>query len=82
MTDAVLLSPIHPRKQVKRFGDVSENDHDKTSCPTSCSKEVTVFPLWNKTAEPESNTDAGTKAISGLSNVILIYAALSALRCS
>jgi len=60
---------------VKCFGDVSENDHDKTSCPTSCSKEVTVFPLWNKTAEPESNADAGTKAIRGLSNVILIYAA-------
>jgi len=32
MTNAVLQSPPHPRKQVKRFGDMSKNDDHQTSC--------------------------------------------------
>src|SRR5258708_39334371 len=32
VTDAVLLSPVHPRKQVKCFGDMSQNHYDQTSC--------------------------------------------------
>jgi len=32
MTSAMLEPPMHPRKQVKRFGDVSKNDHHQTSC--------------------------------------------------
>jgi hypothetical protein len=27
MTDTMLKPPMHPRKQVKCFGDVSKNDH-------------------------------------------------------
>jgi hypothetical protein len=32
VTDAVLLSPMHPKKQVKCFGDMGENDYRETSC--------------------------------------------------
>jgi hypothetical protein len=31
VTDAVLLSPMHPRKDVKCFADMSKNDHHETS---------------------------------------------------
>jgi hypothetical protein len=31
MTNAALEPPPHPRKQVKGFGDMSENDHHQTS---------------------------------------------------
>jgi len=32
MTNAMLEPPMHPRKQVKCFGDMSKNDHHQTSC--------------------------------------------------
>jgi hypothetical protein len=32
MTNALLEPPMHPRKQVKGFGDMSKNDHHQTSC--------------------------------------------------
>jgi len=32
MTKAMLEPPMHPRKKVKCFRDVSKNDHDQTSC--------------------------------------------------
>jgi hypothetical protein len=32
MTNAMLEPPMHPRKQVKRFADMSKDNHDKTSC--------------------------------------------------
>lgn len=32
MTDAVLEPPMHPRKQVKCFGDMSKNDQHQASC--------------------------------------------------
>jgi hypothetical protein len=32
MTYAVLLPPMHPRKQVKCFSDMSENDYHQTPC--------------------------------------------------
>ncbi len=32
MTNTVLEPPMHPRKQVKCFGDMSKNDHYETSC--------------------------------------------------
>src|SRR5713226_3303562 len=32
MTNAMLQPPIHPRKQVKCFGDMSKNDYHQTSC--------------------------------------------------
>ncbi len=32
VTDAMLEPPMHPRKQVKCFGDMSENDHYQKSC--------------------------------------------------
>ena len=31
MTNAMLESPMHPRKQVKCFGYMSKYDHDQTS---------------------------------------------------
>ena len=31
VTDAVLLSPMHPRKDVKCLADMSKNDHHETS---------------------------------------------------
>jgi len=31
MTNAVLEPPVHPKKQVKCFEDVSECDYDETS---------------------------------------------------
>ena len=32
MTDAVPAPPLHERKQVKRFGDVSEDDNYEETC--------------------------------------------------
>jgi hypothetical protein len=32
MTNAMLQPPMHPRKQVKCFEDMSKNDHHQTSC--------------------------------------------------
>ncbi len=32
MTKAMLEPPMHPRKQVECFADVSKNDHHQTSC--------------------------------------------------
>ncbi|OLC71012.1 MAG: hypothetical protein AUH87_03520 [Deltaproteobacteria bacterium 13_1_40CM_4_54_4] len=32
MTNATLKPPMHPRKKVKCFRDVSKNDHHQTSC--------------------------------------------------
>jgi len=32
MTRAMLEPPIHPRKQMKGFGDVSKDDYYQTSC--------------------------------------------------
>ena len=32
MTKAIFESPLHRRKQVKRFEDVSQDDHYETSC--------------------------------------------------
>jgi hypothetical protein len=32
MTNAVCATKIHPRKQVKCFGEVSEHDYHETSC--------------------------------------------------
>lgn len=32
VTDAMLIAPIHPGKQVKGFADMSKDDHDETSC--------------------------------------------------
>jgi hypothetical protein len=32
MTNAMLEPPMHPRKQVKCFADMSKDNHDKTSC--------------------------------------------------
>src|SRR5712692_9277355 len=31
MTDAMFEPPMHPRKQLKRFGDMRKNDHHQTS---------------------------------------------------
>jgi hypothetical protein len=31
VTDAVLVAPTHPRKPMKGFTDVSQNDHHQTS---------------------------------------------------
>ena len=31
MTDAMLKPPVHPRKQVKCFADMSKNDHHQTT---------------------------------------------------
>jgi hypothetical protein len=33
MTNAMLKSPMHPRKQVKCFGNMSKNDQHQTSSP-------------------------------------------------
>jgi hypothetical protein len=32
MTNAVLEAPMHPRKQVKCFGDMSKDDDHETPC--------------------------------------------------
>jgi hypothetical protein len=32
MTSAMLEPPMHPRKQMKCFADMSKNDHYQTSC--------------------------------------------------
>jgi len=32
MTNAMLQSPIHPRKQVECFGDMSEDDYHEARC--------------------------------------------------
>jgi hypothetical protein len=32
MTNAMLEPPMHPRKQVKFFADMSQYDHHQTSC--------------------------------------------------
>src|SRR5260370_30254463 len=32
VTDAMLRAPVHPRKQVKRFAEMGENDQHQTSC--------------------------------------------------
>jgi hypothetical protein len=32
MTNAMFKPPMHPRKQVKCFGDMSKNDQHQTSC--------------------------------------------------
>jgi hypothetical protein len=32
MTNAMLPAPLHPRKQVNCFEDMSENDDNETSC--------------------------------------------------
>jgi hypothetical protein len=31
MANAMVKSPMHPRKQVKRFGNMSKNDQHQTS---------------------------------------------------
>jgi hypothetical protein len=32
MTNAIRHSPIHPRKQIKHLGDMSQDDYHQTSC--------------------------------------------------
>jgi len=32
MTDAMLRAPLHPRKQMKGFAEMGENNHPPTSC--------------------------------------------------
>jgi hypothetical protein len=32
VTNAMLIAPMHPRKQMKGFTDVGEDDHSQTSC--------------------------------------------------
>jgi len=32
MTNAMLQAPMHPRKQMKCFADMSNDDHHQTSC--------------------------------------------------
>jgi hypothetical protein len=32
MTNALLEPPMHPRKQMKRFADMSKDDYHQTSC--------------------------------------------------
>jgi hypothetical protein len=32
MSNAMLKPPMHPRKQVQRFGDMSKNYHHQTAC--------------------------------------------------
>jgi hypothetical protein len=32
MTNASGLSPLHPKKQLKRFGNVCQNNHYQTAC--------------------------------------------------
>ena len=32
VTDAMLRTPMHPRKQMECFADMSKNDHRQTSC--------------------------------------------------
>jgi hypothetical protein len=32
MTSAMFESPMHPKKEVKSFGDMSKHDHHQTSC--------------------------------------------------
>jgi hypothetical protein len=32
MTDAMLIAPMHPGKQVEGFADMGKDDHRQTSC--------------------------------------------------
>jgi hypothetical protein len=64
MTNTMLGAPIHPRKQMKCFEDMSKDD-----APSSCRKEPASFPLENKITEPANSRHAGTNATSPLSNV-------------
>ena len=32
VADAMLRAPLHPKKQMKRFAEMGENDHHQTSC--------------------------------------------------
>ncbi len=32
MPNTMLIAPMHPRKQVKSFAEMSEDDHHQTSC--------------------------------------------------
>ncbi len=32
VTHTMLRAPLHPRKQMKRLAEMSENDHHQTSC--------------------------------------------------
>ena len=33
MTNAMLEPPMHPRKQLERFGDMSKDHQHETACP-------------------------------------------------
>jgi len=72
MTKAILQAPMHPREQVKCFGYVSKSEGTRHPAPRSCRKDHTVFPLKNKTTEPENSMHVGTNATSALSNVIFM----------
>ena len=72
MSNAMLAPPTHPRKQVKRFADMSKYDHHQTSCAEQLQERVIVLPLICKTTEPENSTHVGINATSPLSKVRFI----------
>ncbi len=70
VTVAVLLSPMHPRKQVKCFGDMS--DYHQTSCAEQLQERAEN--LFSKEHQPRTNKKNAccTSATSALANVAFI----------
>ena len=69
MTNAALVSPMHPGEHLERFADVSKNDHHKASCADHLHERATLLRLENQIAAPPNSMHAGTNATSALTKV-------------